>query len=150
MTKPAKPSPPSTSARETSPAVAATAARLMHSDNADVRKVAASALAQAQPVELSGVLGERVAAERENEVARARTAGAFLAAATRHLTGASTSFNVDDFRAQLPTLLANGGTVGFNLSTRDEVEQAVTVARELGYETRVDVGGLRVEVRRVP
>lgn len=64
--------------------------------------------------------------------------------------GSVTAFNVDDFRAQLPALLANGGTVGFNLATRDEVEQAVTVARELGYETRVDVSGLRVEVRRVP
>jgi hypothetical protein len=129
VTKPAKPpAKPSTSptSRETSPAVAAAAAKLMHSDDPNVRKVAASALSQVEhTLHPGGRVGDEVL--------------------TRNVP--ASTFDVDDFCAQLPTLCASG-TVGFNLSTRDEVEQAVTVARELGYEAKVD--GLRVEVRRVP
>jgi hypothetical protein len=130
----AKPTVATTAGKETSPQVAAAAAKLMHSDDANVRKVAASALAQVEhdtrATDKLTHLGAQAVKPRLQSVGVVPP-----------------PFNADDFRAQLPTLCVSG-TVGFNLSTRDEVEQVVAIARELGYEATADVELLRVEVRR--
>lgn len=135
----AKPIPStSTPGRETSPTVAAKAAHLLRtSDDADVRRVAASALSQAVPLGIDGgkLVYEPLPASATANIVRMKSAKPAAA------------FNVDDFRTQLPTLCATG-TVGFNLLTRADLDAAVVVAEALGYDTTVDVEALRVEVRR--